>query len=185
MAYSDNFRLLLQIKLSTTTDGQEKIMRTDKSFSEVIGLKSVLQNDILNFIFGIILVLLSIYVIIAFISYFSTGQYDQSIILDHSPHEILNKTVSSRTAVARSVLLCLIFYIQVFRPFCVHNSRVYGHGRIAACTGLQDKLVEMVFLPDDSHDLVLGGCGQAPYTDNGQFYFQSGWRSWVVLQSMA
>lgn len=91
MAYSDNFRLLLQIKLSTTTDGQEKIMRTDKSFSEVIGLKSVLQNDILNFIFGIILVLLSIYVIIAFISYFSTGQYDQSIILDHSPHEILNK----------------------------------------------------------------------------------------------
>lgn len=70
---------------------KKKIMRTDKSFSEVIGLKSVLQNDILNFIFGIILVLLSIYVIIAFISYFSTGQYDQSIILDHSPHEILNK----------------------------------------------------------------------------------------------
>ena len=70
---------------------KKKIMRTDKSFSEVSGLKSVLQNDILNFIFGIILVLLSIYVIIAFISYFSTGQYDQSIILDHSPHEILNK----------------------------------------------------------------------------------------------
>ena len=165
---------------------KKKIMRTDKSFSEVIGLKSVLQNDILNFIFGIILVLLSIYVIIAFISYFSTGQYDQSIILDHSPHEILNKNGEFKNSCGSfGAFVSYFFYIQVFRPFCVHNSRVYGHGRIAACTGLQDKLVEMVFLPDDSHDLVLGGFGQAPYTDNGQFYFQSGWRSWVVLQSMA
>lgn len=70
---------------------KKKSKRTDKSFSEVIGLKNILQNDILNFILGIVLILLSIYTIIAFISYFSTGQFDQSIILDHTPQEILNK----------------------------------------------------------------------------------------------
>lgn len=69
---------------------KKKNARAGKSFSDVIGLKNVLQNDILNFIFGIVLILLSIYIIIAFISYFSTGQSDQSIILDHSPHEVLN-----------------------------------------------------------------------------------------------
>ena len=71
--------------------GKKKIARSDKSFSEAVGLKGILQNDILNFIFGIILLILSIYTIIAFISYFATGQYDQSLILDHSSQEILNK----------------------------------------------------------------------------------------------
>ena len=71
--------------------GKKKNKKTDKSFSEVVGLKTILQNDILNFILGIVLIFLSIYTIIAFISYFSTGQYDQSIILDHTPQEILNK----------------------------------------------------------------------------------------------
>ena len=70
---------------------KKKNKRTDKSFSEVIGLKNILQNDILNFILGILLLFLSIYMIIAFISYFATGHYDQSLILDHSPQEILNK----------------------------------------------------------------------------------------------
>lgn len=71
--------------------GKKKSIRSNKSFSEVVGLKVIFQNDILNFIFGIIFILLSIYMIIAFISYFSTGQYDQSLILDHTSQEVLNK----------------------------------------------------------------------------------------------
>ena len=71
--------------------GKKKNKQADKSFAEVIGLKRILQNDIINFTIGIILILFSIYTIIAFISFFSTGQYDQSIILDHSPQEIFNK----------------------------------------------------------------------------------------------
>ena len=71
--------------------GKKKNIRSNKSFSEVVGLKVIFQNDILNFIFGIIFILLSIYMIIAFISYFSTGQYDQSLILDHTSQEVLNK----------------------------------------------------------------------------------------------
>ena len=71
--------------------GKKKNKKAGNSFSEVVGLKTILQNDILNFILGIVLIFLSIYTIIAFISYFSTGQYDQSLILDHTPQEILNK----------------------------------------------------------------------------------------------
>lgn len=69
---------------------RKKNKKTDKSLSEVIGLKNIFQNDIINFIVGIVLILLSIYVLIAFISYFSTGQYDQSLVLDLRPGEILN-----------------------------------------------------------------------------------------------
>ena len=70
---------------------KKKNKQLGKSFSEVIGLNNILQNDVVNFIVGIILIFLSIYVIIAFISFFSTGQYDQSLILDHNPQEVLNK----------------------------------------------------------------------------------------------
>ena len=71
--------------------GKKKNTRLNKSFSEIVGLKIIFQNDILNSILGLILILLSIYMIIAFISYFSTGQYDQSLILDHTSQEVLNK----------------------------------------------------------------------------------------------
>ena len=51
--------------------GKKKNTRLNKSFSEIVGLKIIFQNDILNSILGLILILLSIYMIIAFISYFS------------------------------------------------------------------------------------------------------------------
>lgn len=71
--------------------GKKKSKVSDKSFFDVVGLKNIFHNDILNFILGLIFVVLSIYMTIAFFSYFSTGQYDQSLILDHSPQDILNK----------------------------------------------------------------------------------------------
>ncbi len=63
---------------------------TPKSFSEVIGFRSILHNDIINFIVGITLISLAIYVIIAFCSYFSTAADDQSLVLDLHPGEIFN-----------------------------------------------------------------------------------------------
>ncbi len=69
---------------------KKKRKNQDKSFSEVVGFKSIYQNDILNFIVGITLVFLAIYMIISFISYFSTGAEDQSLVLDLKPGEILN-----------------------------------------------------------------------------------------------
>ncbi len=63
---------------------------TSKSFSEVVGFKNIFQNDIINFIVGITLIFLAIYIIIAFFSYFSTAADDQSLVLDLRPGEILN-----------------------------------------------------------------------------------------------
>lgn len=71
--------------------GKKKNKHPEKTFLEVVGLKNILHNDIVNFIIGVVLVFLSIYMVIAFLSFFSTGQYDQSLILDHSVHEVLNK----------------------------------------------------------------------------------------------
>lgn len=65
-------------------------MRPKISFFEVVGLKKIFQNDIMNFIVGIFLIAISIFMVIAFISFFSTGEADQSIVLDLRPGEILN-----------------------------------------------------------------------------------------------
>lgn len=69
---------------------KKKNTRNHKTFSEVVGLKAFFQNDIINFIVGILLVLLAIYTIIAYVSFFSTGQNDQSLILDLRPGELQN-----------------------------------------------------------------------------------------------
>lgn len=69
---------------------KKKQAKTAKNFSEAIGFGNIFKNDIFNFIFGFILLLLAVYVTIAFISYFSTGQADQSLLLDRRPGELLN-----------------------------------------------------------------------------------------------
>ena len=69
---------------------KKKQAKTAKNFSEAIGFGNIFKNDIFNFIFGFVLLLLAVYVTIAFISYFSTGQADQSLLLDRRPGELLN-----------------------------------------------------------------------------------------------
>lgn len=49
---------------------KKKNTNTNKSLSEVVGFKNIFQNDFINFTVGIILIFLSIYIIIAFISFF-------------------------------------------------------------------------------------------------------------------
>ncbi|MBR6964568.1 MAG: DNA translocase FtsK 4TM domain-containing protein [Prevotella sp.] len=64
--------------------------RPAKTFSEAVGIKNIFGNDIVNFLIGTFLLFIAIYVTIAFISYFSTGQADQSMVLDLRPGEVLN-----------------------------------------------------------------------------------------------
>ena len=92
--------------------GKKKNRQTDKSFFEVLGIKNILQNDIINFILGIILIFLSIYTIIAFISFFSTGQYDQSLILDHTSQDILNKNKEFKNSCGSIGALISYFFIS-------------------------------------------------------------------------
>jgi S-DNA-T family DNA segregation ATPase FtsK/SpoIIIE len=65
--------------------------RPAKSFNEAIGIKNIFGNDIINFLFGTFLLFVAIYVTIAFVSYFQTGQADQSMVLDLRPGEIWNE----------------------------------------------------------------------------------------------
>lgn len=69
---------------------KRKSNASGKSFGEIVGFNNIFQNDILNFIIGVILLFLSIYIIISFISYFTTAKADQSLVLDLRPGEILN-----------------------------------------------------------------------------------------------
>lgn len=71
---------------------KKKNTSSKTSFFKVLGLNNIFQNDIINFIVGIVLILLSVFMVIAFISFLSTGEADQSIVLDLRPGEILNSS---------------------------------------------------------------------------------------------
>ena len=69
---------------------KKKQAKKTTSLTDALGIKNIFQNDIFNFIFGLVLLLLAIYLIFAFVSYLSTGQADQSLVLDMRPGEWLN-----------------------------------------------------------------------------------------------
>ena len=64
---------------------------TSKSLTSVLGFKDILMSERLKFIFGILLLAMAIYMMFAFISYFTTGAADQSMIEDPRDGEVLNE----------------------------------------------------------------------------------------------
>lgn len=74
---------------------KKKKPQKSKSFLEALGTRNIFQkNETLNFVIGIVLILLALVITIAFISYFSTGEADQSLVTDLRPGEIENSTRS-------------------------------------------------------------------------------------------
>ncbi len=65
--------------------------RKQKSFSEAIGIKYIFGNETTDFFLGLILFAIAIFMIIAMISYFSTGQADQSMLENLRPGEWMNR----------------------------------------------------------------------------------------------
>lgn len=61
------------------------------SFSETIGFSKIFHNERLNFMIGIISFIVAIYLILSFISFFSTGFADQSLIEEPRAGEIMNE----------------------------------------------------------------------------------------------
>ena len=59
---------------------RKKSDRKPKSIGEAVGFRNIFSNEKTDFLLGLILLLIAIYVIIAMVSYFSTGQDDQSIL---------------------------------------------------------------------------------------------------------
>ncbi len=68
----------------------ESKVKNDFNLTKVLGFKDMLHNEKVNFVLGCLLVCVSVYLILAFISYFSTGAADQSLIEDPRDGEIMN-----------------------------------------------------------------------------------------------
>ena len=68
----------------------ESKVKKDFNFTHVLGFKDMFHNEKFNFVIGCLLVCVAIYLILAFISYFSTGAADQSLIEDPREGEMLN-----------------------------------------------------------------------------------------------
>ena len=71
---------------------KKKTERKPLSFSEAIGFKNMFQNEKAVFLFGVILLAISILMICSFVSYFSTGAADQSLLENPRGSELLNAT---------------------------------------------------------------------------------------------
>ena len=71
---------------------QAKTKKLEKptSFSEALGLNHILGNEKMNFILGLVLLAIAIYLLLAFVSFFATGEADQSLIESPRPEDLAN-----------------------------------------------------------------------------------------------
>ena len=90
---------------------KKKSDRRSKTFSQAIGLDNII-NDKTNFIFGFVLLCIGIVLIIAFISYFSSGPADQSLVDDLRPNEIFNSGKEFQNACGSLGALLSDFFIN-------------------------------------------------------------------------
>ena len=105
---------------------ERKANKTNKSFSEAIGINYII-NDKTNFVYGIILLAIAIYIIIAFVSYFSTGQADQSLVMSLRPGEIENTG-------------------KTFQNTCGSIGAILSHFLIARCFGIPAFLIPLFII---------------------------------------
>lgn len=70
--------------------GKKKSERKPKSIGETLGFHSKTRNEKVDPLLGILLVAFAVYLVIAMVSYLSTGAADQSILEDMRPGEWLN-----------------------------------------------------------------------------------------------
>ncbi len=61
------------------------------SFMEALGVNNIFQNEKINFILGIILFGIAIYMILSFVSFFTTGAADQTLIESPRDGELANQ----------------------------------------------------------------------------------------------
>ena len=86
-----------QGKMAKKKSNKQKTSKQSVSFAEALGINKIFQNERLIFYLGVILFVLAIYMTLAFISFFTTGADDQSIIenlrsgeLQNAHHEFKN-----------------------------------------------------------------------------------------------
>jgi len=70
---------------------RKKTERSATSLAEAIGFQNIFHNERVNFFLGLIFVIVAIYLILAFLSFFTTGAADQSMIDELRAGEIQNQ----------------------------------------------------------------------------------------------
>ena len=58
---------------------------------EALGAKNIFQNEKINFILGIVLFGIAVYMILSFVSFFTTGAADQTLIEQPRDGELANQ----------------------------------------------------------------------------------------------
>ena len=118
---------------------KKKHTRKSASFLEAVGVKNIIQNEIFNALFGLLLFAVAIYIVIAFCSYLSTGAADQSYVQDLRPGEWLNterqfaNSCGSVGALLSDFLIARCFGLAAFvlpvlmALIGLRMSRVYTH----------------------------------------------------------
>ncbi len=89
MANCEIFQLLLHIIYKNMA--RKKKTETASSFKEALGIDKIFHNERLNFFLGFLLMFIAGYLIWSFISYFTTGATDQSMIEAPREGEIMNQ----------------------------------------------------------------------------------------------
>ena len=70
---------------------QKSSSSSSSSLSSVLSFDKIFHNETINFTLGIAVVLVAVFLSLAFVSYLSTGAADQSMIEDSREGEILNQ----------------------------------------------------------------------------------------------
>lgn len=97
---------------------QNKSLKVEqKSFADVMGIGAVVHNEKVDFILGLILACLSLYIFCAMGSYFFTGEADQSLVLQLRTTELISS-------------------MNEFQNRCGSIGALLSHYLIARCFGL-------------------------------------------------
>lgn len=105
---------------------KKKREKTPKTFSEAIGAHYII-NDKTGFVLGIVLICLALYILVAFISYFSTGEADQSLVTALRPGEIENTA-------------------KVFQNSCGSVGALLSYFLIARCFGIPAFIIPLYII---------------------------------------
>lgn len=70
---------------------KKRVARKSKSLSDALGIRYMFGNETTDFFLGLLLMAVAFFMTIAMVSYFSTGQADQSILENMRPGEWLNE----------------------------------------------------------------------------------------------
>ena len=101
---------------------KKKADRKPKNVGQAVGFQNILSNEKSDFVLGIILICVAIFITIAMVSYFKTGQADQSILEDLRPGEWLNTDrqfanyCGSIGAIIAYTLITVNFGLPAFQP---------------------------------------------------------------------